>query len=92
MSAVILAPPVRRFARELVIAPRLPARSKFHTGNPFTSEGDVVVDCDVRDEFGNKCGWNAMGPRADVKRATDQHRRLYHPESIGVFKLNAPKQ
>lgn len=94
MSAVILAPkaPARRLAREIVIAPRLPERSKFHTGNPFTSEGDVVVDCDVMDVFGNKCGWNCMGPRADVRAAIDSHRRMFHPESTGVFKLNMPKQ
>lgn len=92
MSKVLLSAQPKRKAREIVIAPRLPERSKFHTGNPFTSEGDVVVDCDVHDELGRKCGWHAMGPRADVKKAADNHRRVFHPEATGVFILNAPKQ
>lgn len=95
MSGAVLlkpAPPVKRKAREIVIAPRLPERSKFHTGNPFTSEGDVVVECDAVDAYGNKCGWNCMGPRADVRAAVTTHRGMYHPESIGVFLLNAPRQ
>lgn len=82
-----------RFAREIIVAPRMPPRSKFHTGNPFTSEGDIVADCDsIDDRTGQKCGWHAMGPRPEVKKAIDEHKRLYHPESIGVILLNTPKQ
>ncbi len=76
-------------ARELIVAPRLPAKPKHHTGNPFTTVGDVVVDCDVLG-----CGWHAMGPRADIKKAWDEHYRVWHAsaEQTGVMLLNHPRQ
>ena len=78
-------------ARSLVIAPRMPAASKLHTGNPFTSEGDVVLDCEGGED-GRACGWHWMGPRALAKAAYEAHRRLYHSESIGVVLLNQARQ
>lgn len=74
-------------ARELIVAPRLPDRPKTHTGNPFTSDGDIVVDCGTPG-----CGWHAMGTRENVKRAMDEHRRMFHSSSIGVVLLNQPGQ
>lgn len=71
----------------ILVAPRLPDRPKQHTGNPFTSEGDIVADCATDD-----CGYHAMGPRAEVKKALDQHHRLFHSESIGVVLLNQARQ
>jgi hypothetical protein len=72
-------------ARELVVAPRLPAFPKAHTGNPFTTVGDVVADCEL-------CGYHAMGPRADVRRAMDTHRAMYHSTETSVVLLNQPRQ
>lgn len=76
-------------ARELILAPRLPSTPKTHTGNPFTTLGDVVLDCDVPG-----CGWHAMGPRAVVKKAWDDHYRQFHGtnQATGVVLLNQPKQ
>ena len=74
-------------AKEIIVAPRLPAAPAVHSGNPFTTLGDVVLDCDL-------CGWHAMGPRADVKRAWDEHYRQFHgsAQQTGVVLLNQPKQ
>lgn len=74
-------------ARELIVAPRLPDRPKEHTGNPFTTDGDLIVDCAVP-----HCSWHAMGPRALVKLAMDEHRRMFHSNQIGVVLLNQPGQ
>ena len=74
-------------ARSLIVAPRLPAFPAHHTGNPFTSSGDIVVDCDVAG-----CGWHAFGPRADMKLAVNDHHRRFHPEQTGVVLLNQPQQ
>lgn len=74
-------------ARSLVVAPRLPERSKLHTGNPFTSEGDVVADCAVEG-----CGYHVMGARATVKLALDEHRKMFHSTQTGVVLLNQPRQ
>lgn len=74
-------------ARELIVAPRLPAPSRHHTGNPFTSEGDVLADCAT-----DGCGYHAMGARPDVKRAMDAHRAMYHSTAVGVVLLNQPRQ
>ena len=94
MSAVLLKPrhePIRH-AREIVVAARLPAfRRDSYTGNPFTSEGDIVMDC-TGEINGKPCGWHAMGPRADVKRAYDEHRKQYHQQEIGIVLLNQPRQ
>ena len=80
----ILKPP----ARSLVVAPRLPAFPKEHTGNPFTSDGDVVVDCDV-----DGCGYHAMGPRPLMKKALDDHHRQCHASAQAplVTLLNHPR-
>jgi hypothetical protein len=74
-------------ARELIIAPRIPTPPKAHTGNPFTTLGDVVLDCEL-------CGWHVMGPRADAKKAWDDHYRQNHggQQQTGVVLLNQPKQ
>lgn len=74
-------------ARSLVIAPRLPAKPKVHTGDPFTSDGDVVYDCDM-----DGCGWHAFGPRSEAKQAIQAHNQMYHPNQIGVVLLNQPRQ
>lgn len=74
-------------ARSLIVAPRLPVFPKEYTGNPFTSIGDVTADCDVAG-----CGWHAMGPRAEVKLAINEHHRTYHSDEVGVVLLNQPQQ
>lgn len=74
-------------ARGLIVAPRLPARPAEHTGNPFTTLGDIVADCAV-----DGCGYHAMGPRADVKLAMDEHHRQYHSQETAVVHLNRPRQ
>lgn len=92
-KGVLLKPAPRKLhARELVVAARLPSLNRDrYTGNPFTSQGDVVLDCDG--QIGGKpCGWHAMGPRADVKKAYDEHRKQYHQSEIGVVLLNRPRQ
>lgn len=83
MSTVIL--PTRPAARSLIVAPRLPAAPKAHTGDPFTTVGDVVADCTVEG-----CGWHAMGPRADVKKSIQAHHALHHPQDVVVTLLNNP--
>jgi hypothetical protein len=88
----LLKPKRRLAARELVVAARLPEfKRDRYTGDPFTSEGDVVLDCDGTID-GKPCGWHAMGPRADVKKAYDEHRKQYHQSQIGVVLLNLPRQ
>lgn len=80
-------------ARELIVAPRMPRlNADTYTGNPFTSPGDVVADCDVVDEKGNRCGYHVMGPREDVKKAMTDHRNLYHSTTVSVVLLNQPNQ
>lgn len=76
----------RPAARSLVLANRLPAPPKNHTGDPFTTIGDVVADCDVPG-----CGWHAMGARADVKKAIGEHRQMYHSTTPMVILLNHPR-
>lgn len=84
-------PPMPRPAREIVIAPRMPAPPKNYQSNPFTTLGDVVVDCNgVRE--GKPCGWHAMGPRDQVKKAYDEHYKLYHSDEVGTLLLNQPRQ
>ena len=73
--------------RSLIIAPRLPAKPKKYTGDPFTSDGDIVMDCG---EPG--CGWHAMGPRLEAKKAWREHHKMYHPQATGVVLLNTPRQ
>jgi hypothetical protein len=74
-------------ARGLIVAPRLPEKPKDHTGNPFTSDGDITADCAVEG-----CGWHAMGPRSVMKQVIDRHHKLFHSESIGVVLLNQARQ
>jgi len=87
MSAVILEPRKKAAvpAREIVIAPRLPALRTENYKNPFDAEGDVVADCDL-------CGYHIMGPRPMVGAAMRDHHRVFHHESTGVVLLNAPRQ
>lgn len=79
-------------ARQIVVAPRLPPRPKAHDGNPFTTEGFMVADCETRLPDGTTCGYHVAGPRADVKKALDLHHRTYHSEDIGVVLLNQARQ
>ncbi len=88
MGAVILPKPA---ARSLLVAPRLPEKPKAHTGNPFTTQGDLIMDCDGAIN-GRPCTWHAMGERSEVKKAYDEHRRMWHSEEIGVVLLNQPRQ
>lgn len=74
-------------ARELIVAPRIPPPPKNHTGDPFTSDGDIVADCAI-----DGCGYHVMGPRADVKKAMNEHHKLYHSQETGVVLLNQPRQ
>jgi hypothetical protein len=94
--AVILKPKKEplRFAREIVVATRLPRLNPDTYTGTFTAEADVVMDCDVvvDDTTGRKCGWHAWGPRKDMKQAYDEHRRIYHPEQTGIAFLNVPRQ
>ncbi len=83
---------VKAPARSVIVAPRLPVRPKNHTGNPFTTDADIVADCDTLLDDGTKCGYHVMGPRAEVKKALDMHHRMYHPQSIGVVLLNQARQ
>ena len=79
---------IRRPARSLITAARLPDPPKLRTGNPFEADGDVVVDCDVPG-----CGWHAMGARPLVKRAWDEHYRAHHGSDrvAGVLLINNPR-
>lgn len=74
--------------RLVTVAPRLPARPKHETGDPFTADGDMVVDCG---EPG--CGWHAMGPRTLLKKAWQEHYRQWHgsAQTTGVVLLNHPR-
>jgi predicted small metal-binding protein len=76
-------------ARELVIAPRLPPPPKHYGANPFATIADAVIDCDVPG-----CGWHAMGPRADLKKAFDEHYKQCHgaDREIAVVLINQPRQ
>lgn len=91
MSVPVLGRPPRLAARTLVIAPRMPAPPKHHTGNPFTSQGDVVAECQTCADLGGKV-YCCSGTRAEVKRAMDEHHRTFHPHETGVVLLNAPRQ
>lgn len=81
----VLAPKIP--ARGLLVAPRMPEFPKVHSGNPFTTEGDLVADCLVEG-----CGYHAWGPRHEVGKALKEHHRLFHPESISVVVLNHARQ
>jgi hypothetical protein len=74
-------------ARQLIVAPRMPAPPKAYAGSPFETLADVVVDCGE-----DGCGWHAMGPRDQIKLAWDEHYRMYHPGEVGVLLLNRPRQ
>lgn len=74
-------------AMELIVAPRMPERPKSHTGNPFTTEGDIVADCAKPG-----CGWHAMGPRALIREAIRNHLAMCHSQEIGQVLLNQPRQ
>ncbi len=91
MQGVLLEPKAKPPARDIVVAARLPEFPKNHTGNPFTSIGDIVADCDGTIN-GKPCGWHAMGPRAVVKKAYDEHRKQYHQTETGRLLLNRPRQ
>jgi hypothetical protein len=72
----------------IVIATRMPDKPKQRVGGtPFDQDGDIVVDCDQPG-----CGWHAMGPRKLIKKAMDEHQRMYHAEQGSVILLNQPKQ
>lgn len=78
-------------ARGIVLAPRLPERPRVHTGNPFTTHGDVVAECQNCLEAGGK-RYHVSGERNEVKKALDLHHRLFHSQEIGVVLLNQPRQ
>ncbi|MCI4354552.1 MAG: hypothetical protein L3K06_04225 [Thermoplasmata archaeon] len=80
-------PAVHRAANSIRVAPRMPKFPKLHSGNPFTSTGDVLVDCATPG-----CGWSCMGPRALVKQAIDEHARQCHSDEERVILLNQPRQ
>lgn len=86
MTVPILGEQDPRPARSLIVAPRMPAKPKRHTGDPFTSDGDIVADCGA-----DGCGYHVMGPRADVKQAMEAHRRMYHVTETHVVLLNHPR-
>ena len=80
-------------ARSLVLTPNLPIFKKdSYTGNPFTSEGDMVMDCGVTLPNGKTCGWHAWGSRADTKKAWNEHYKQFHASDqvTGVVYLNDP--
>lgn len=87
MTVPILGKPDPQPARSLIVAPRLPAKPNLHTGNPFTTVGDVVADCGA-----DGCGYHVMGPRDQVKKAMDAHRRLNHSEETFTVLLNHPRE
>ncbi len=86
MTSLLLAP-ARRPARGLVVATRMPSFPKEHTGNPFTTIGDLVADCMVEG-----CGYHVQGSRADVGLALQEHRRLFHSDEISVVAMNHARQ
>ena len=75
-------------ARSIIVAPRLPDPPKNMTGNPFTAEGDIMVDCAQPG-----CGWHAMGERSRVKLAWQEHYRAHHGSDrvAGVLLINQPR-
>lgn len=75
-------------ARSLVVAPRLPDAPRFHTGDPFTAEGYIVIDCDQP-----ACGWHCMVERSLGRKAIEEHRRQYHGSAFEplVIRLNNPR-
>jgi len=83
--AVLLKPPS---AGSLIVVPRMPAPVAAHTGDPFTTPGHAVVDCDVPG-----CDWHAVGERADVKKAWQEHYRQKHgsAQEVGVLSINHPR-
>ncbi len=91
MAGVLLEPKAKTPAREIVIVPRLPDRPKTYGLSPWSTDADVTADCDGTIN-GKPCGWHAMGPRAQVKKAYDEHRRMFHSDDIGVVLLNQPRQ
>ncbi len=91
MGAVLLKGREKTPAREIVVAPRMPERPKTYGLSPWTTDADAVVDCDGTID-GRRCGWHAMGPRATVKKAYDEHRRMFHSDEVGVLLLNQPRQ
>ncbi len=77
-----------RPALEIVTAARIPPPAMLRTGTGvFDAQGDVTVDCD-------SCGWHAQGPRAQVRLAQLEHRRMFHAEAVSplVTILNRPGQ
>jgi hypothetical protein len=58
-----------------------------YTGNPFTSLGPVVIDCDLG------CGWHCMVERSSAKQAIEEHRKQYHGSALEplVFRFNHPR-
>lgn len=79
--------PLKPKARSLIVAPRLPEKPKEYGFSPFTSEGDMVADCAIPG-----CGYHVMGSRGNVKKALDEHRKMFHSDEIGVVLLNQPRQ
>ena len=77
-------------ARSIVVAPRLPAFPKEYRGLG-ESLGDIVAECETCRLTGGR-RYHVQGARADVKRAMDEHHRLYHPDETGVVLLNQPRQ
>ncbi len=80
-------------ALEIVTAMRLPKMSERTGTGVFDALGDVTVSCGHVDEVtGRRCGWNAMGPRAQMKGAVVEHRRMFHSQATRpwVTLLNQP--
>lgn len=76
-------------ARSLVVETRLPKKVAPHSGDPFTTPGDAVVDCNVVG-----CGWHVYGPRSEMKKALQAHYREWHAsrQDIGIFLINDPRR
>jgi len=76
--------PLKRPALEIVTALRLPKIGQRFGPGVFDAEGDVVVDC--------ACGWHAMGPRFEMQKAVQDHKRQFHSQAQGaiVTRLNTP--
>jgi len=72
-------------ARNLVISHRLP-QFPTHGGSPFVGEGDIVAKCDIctDPEF------EFQGQREHVKKAIDEHKRMYHSQNTMKIMLNNP--
>ena len=75
-------------ARQIVVAPRLPAPPPERGLSPFQVDGDIVVDCSVAG-----CGWNAMGDRRLVGKKWEEHYRTRHgaDREVGVLLINDPR-